>query len=127
VLGELVQTTAGKWITHPPTRCVNDAAPSSQPAGLACGFLGGAKGTRTPPLCVGVLRDVTVLAAYVRWPAHGSDHDLPLSGGVLADSNVFQPVRSGQVLAGAVDCYLKSSAYFPHPGIGQPAESIDEY
>ena len=21
VLGELVQTTAGKWITHPPTRC----------------------------------------------------------------------------------------------------------
>jgi hypothetical protein len=23
VLGELVQTTAGKWITHPPTRCPN--------------------------------------------------------------------------------------------------------
>ena len=22
-LGELVQTTAGKWITHPPTRCPN--------------------------------------------------------------------------------------------------------
>jgi hypothetical protein len=25
VLGELVQTTAGKWITHPPTRCPTDA------------------------------------------------------------------------------------------------------
>jgi hypothetical protein len=24
VRGELVQTTAGKWITHPPTRCPND-------------------------------------------------------------------------------------------------------
>jgi hypothetical protein len=24
VLGELVQTTAGKWITHPPSRCPND-------------------------------------------------------------------------------------------------------
>ena len=23
MLGELVQTTAGKWITHPPTRCPN--------------------------------------------------------------------------------------------------------
>jgi hypothetical protein len=23
VLGELVQTTVGKWITHPPTRCPN--------------------------------------------------------------------------------------------------------
>jgi hypothetical protein len=23
VFGELVQTTAGKWITHPPTRCPN--------------------------------------------------------------------------------------------------------
>ena len=23
VLGELIQTTAGKWITHPPTRCPN--------------------------------------------------------------------------------------------------------
>ena len=23
VLGELVQTTAGKWIIHPPTRCPN--------------------------------------------------------------------------------------------------------
>jgi len=23
VLGELVQTTAGKWIPHPPTRCPN--------------------------------------------------------------------------------------------------------
>ena len=23
VLGELVQTTAGKWLTHPPTRCPN--------------------------------------------------------------------------------------------------------
>jgi hypothetical protein len=23
VLGELVQTTAGEWITHPPTRCPN--------------------------------------------------------------------------------------------------------
>jgi hypothetical protein len=23
VLGELVQTTAGKWITHPPSRCPN--------------------------------------------------------------------------------------------------------
>jgi hypothetical protein len=23
VLGELVQTTAGKWITHPPARCPN--------------------------------------------------------------------------------------------------------
>ena len=23
VLGDLVQTTAGKWITHPPTRCPN--------------------------------------------------------------------------------------------------------
>jgi hypothetical protein len=23
VLGELVQTTAGKWITHPPPRCPN--------------------------------------------------------------------------------------------------------
>jgi hypothetical protein len=23
VLGELVQTTAGKWITHAPTRCPN--------------------------------------------------------------------------------------------------------
>ena len=23
VLGELVQTTAGKWVTHPPTRCPN--------------------------------------------------------------------------------------------------------
>jgi hypothetical protein len=23
VLGELVQATAGKWITHPPTRCPN--------------------------------------------------------------------------------------------------------
>jgi hypothetical protein len=31
------------------------------------------------------------------------------------------------ILAGAVDGYLKSSADFPHPGIGQPAESIDEY
>jgi len=26
VLGELVQTTAGKWITHPPTRCPNGHA-----------------------------------------------------------------------------------------------------
>ena len=23
MLGELMQTTAGKWITHPPTRCPN--------------------------------------------------------------------------------------------------------
>ena len=23
MLGELVQTTTGKWITHPPTRCPN--------------------------------------------------------------------------------------------------------
>ena len=23
MLGELVRTTAGKWITHPPTRCPN--------------------------------------------------------------------------------------------------------
>ena len=23
MLGELVQTTAGKWITHPPSRCPN--------------------------------------------------------------------------------------------------------
>jgi len=26
VLGELVQTTDGKWITHPPTRCPNGHA-----------------------------------------------------------------------------------------------------
>ena len=26
MLGELVQTTAGKWITHPPSRCPNGHA-----------------------------------------------------------------------------------------------------
>jgi hypothetical protein len=52
VLGELVQTTAGKWITHPPTRCPNgirlvrtksswgtspasDTAAEDTPAGIA--------------------------------------------------------------------------------------------
>src|SRR3954468_2271679 len=54
VLDELVQTTAGKWITHPPTRCPNghQLGPGAALVGYqACLDHGGGHTTWTCRIC----------------------------------------------------------------------------
>jgi hypothetical protein len=54
VLGELVQTTAGKWITHPPTQCPNGhklGAGEVLVGHAACGGHGGGQTTWTSVDC----------------------------------------------------------------------------